>query len=239
MAVPVIELDAVTFRYEDMLMRFDLAVEAGECLALVGPSGAGKSTLLNLIAGFERPESGQVRILGEDVTEAPPAERPVTMLFQEHNLFAHLCVFDNVALGLHPGLRLSAGDRARVEAALDEVGLAGLGHRLPSQISGGERQRAALARSLVRRRPILLLDEPFAALGPKLRREMLDLAGAMRRARGLTVLFVSHQPEDARYAADRTAFVRDGEVRRIAPTTAFFAEPRPDDLADYLGEAEG
>jgi thiamine transport system ATP-binding protein len=234
-----VEFDAVTFRYEDMLMHFDLAVETGECMALIGPSGAGKSTLLNLIAGFEEPLSGCIRLLGTDVAGWPPAQRPVTMVFQDHNLFAHLTLFDNVALGIDPGLRLTKEDRDRVEAALAEVGLADLGHRKPEQVSGGERQRTALARSLVRNRPLLLLDEPFAALGPKLRREMLDLMNALRRARGLTVLFVSHQPEDARYGADRVAFIQAGQVRRVAATVEFFAEPRPADLAAYLGEAEG
>jgi len=233
-----VEFEAVTFRYEDMLMCFDLAVEVGECVALIGPSGAGKSTLLNLIAGFEEPLSGRVKLLGTDVTGWPPARRPVTMVFQDHNLFAHLTLFDNVALGIDPGLRLKTEDRSRVEAALAEVGIAELGHRKPEQVSGGERQRAALARSLVRNRPLLLLDEPFAALGPKLRREMLDLVNALRRARGLTVLLVSHQPEDARYGADRIAFIQAGEVRYVAPTVDFFAEPRPTDVAAYLGEAE-
>jgi thiamine transport system ATP-binding protein len=233
-----VELSAVTFRYEAMLMRFDLAVEMGECVALIGPSGAGKSTLLNLIAGFEAPLSGSIKISGTDVVGLPPARRPVTMVFQEHNLFAHLSLFDNVALGVDPGLRLKNGDAARVEAALTEVGLAGFGHRKPEQLSGGERQRAALARALVRNRPLLLLDEPFAALGPKLRREMLDLVNMLRRARGLTVLLVSHQPEDAHHGADRVAFLEAGEVRRIAATAEFFAEPRSAEIAAYLGEAE-
>ena len=234
-----VEFSAVTFRYEDMLMRFDLAVEVGECMALIGPSGAGKSTLLNLIAGFEEPFSGRIKLLGADVTGWPPARRPVTMVFQDHNLFAHLTLFDNVALGIDPGLKLKNGDSARVDAALVEVGLVGLGQRKPEQLSGGERQRAALARALVRNRPLLLLDEPFAALGPKLRREMLDLVNALRRARGLTVLFVSHQPEDARHGADRVAFIQAGSVRRVASTAEFFAEPRSAEVAAYLGEAEG
>jgi thiamine transport system ATP-binding protein len=234
-----VELNAVTFRYEAMLMRFDLAVEAGESVAIIGPSGAGKSTLLNLIAGFEVPLSGSIRLSGIDVDALPPARRPVTMVFQDHNLFAHLSIFDNVALGIDPGLKLKNGDGARVDAALAEVGLAGLGQRKPEQLSGGERQRAALARALVRNRPLLLLDEPFAALGPKLRREMLDLVSALRRTRGLTVLFVSHQPEDAHHGADRVAFIQAGQVRIFATTDVFFAEPRSAEVAAYLGEAEG
>jgi thiamine transport system ATP-binding protein len=238
-AVSAVDVEAVTFRYEDMHMRFDLHVEGGECLAIIGPSGAGKSTLLALIAGFERALSGSVRIGGEDVTGLHPSVRPVTMLFQDHNLFAHLDVAANVSLGIHPGLRLNAADRARVEAALEQVGLAGYGHRLPAQLSGGERQRVALARSLVRDRPVLLLDEPFAALGPALRREMLDLVRTLQAARGLTVLFVSHQPEDAIYAAPRTAFVHAGRVLQVGNTREMLDGVAGPELRSYLGEFRG
>jgi thiamine transport system ATP-binding protein len=231
-----VELDSVTFRYEDMRMLFDLHVADGECLAVIGPSGAGKSTLLALIAGFERAGSGCIRIGGRDVTHDHPSARPVTMLFQDHNLFAHLEVAANVGLGIHPGLKLTAADRDRVEAALDQVGLAGLGGRLPSQLSGGERQRVALARSLVRDRPVLLLDEPFAALGPALRREMLDLVRALQAARKLTVLLVSHQPDDALYAAVRTAFVYQGHVRQVGPTRELLDGAAGSELREYLGE---
>jgi len=231
-----LEVRDLRFDYEDMRMRFDLAIGAGEFLALVGPSGAGKSTLLSLIAGFDRPTSGRVLFDGVDLTASRPAERPVTLLFQDHNLFPHLCIADNVGLGIRPDLRLDAAGKARVEAALAEVGLQGLGARRPGQLSGGERQRAALALALVRERPLLMLDEPFAALGPALRRETLDLVRRMQRSRGLTVLLVSHQPSDARYAADRVAFVEQGEIRHVAPTAEFFAQPQPPAVAAYLGD---
>ena len=231
-----VDLDDVTFQYEDMRMRFDLHVEDGECLAVIGPSGAGKSTLLALIAGFERAGSGRIRIAGEDVTRLHPSIRPVTMLFQDHNLFSHLDAAANVGLGIHPGLRLTTADRERVEAALAQVGLAGLAQRLPSQLSGGERQRVALARSLVRDRPVLLLDEPFAALGPALRREMLDLVRALQVDRKLTVLLVSHQPEDALYAATRTAFVHDGQVLQVGATRDLLDGAAGVELRAYLGE---
>jgi thiamine transport system ATP-binding protein len=231
-----IDLEAVAFRYEDMQMRFDLHVEDGECLAVIGPSGAGKSTLLALIAGFERADSGRIRIGGQDVTRQHPSVRPVTMLFQDHNLFAHLDVAANVGLGIHPGLKLTAADLARVEAALEQAGLGGLAERLPSQLSGGERQRVALARSLVRDRPVLLLDEPFAALGPALRREMLDLVRALQAGRKLTVLLVSHQPEDALYAAARTAFVHGGHVLEVGATRALLNGAAGPELRAYLGE---
>ena len=232
----MLELEDVTFRYEAMTMRFALSVAAGEFLAIIGPSGAGKSTLLSLIAGFDRPLAGHILAEGRDITGLPPAGRPVTMLFQDHNLFAHLDVFANVGLGIHPGLKLTTVDRGRIAEALARVGLAGMERRLPGQLSGGERQRAALARSLVRDRPLLLLDEPFAALGPALRREMLELVDRMRRERRMTVLMVTHQPDDARLAAGRTAWVEDGAIRRIGPTAALFADPGFSALRLYLGE---
>ena len=232
-----LDVQAATFRYEDMRMSFTLHVPSGDCLALIGPSGAGKTTLLSLIAGFERPDSGRILIDGRDVTGLPPAARPVTMLFQEHNLFAHIDVAGNVGLGIDPGLRLGPADRERVARALAQVGLEGLERRLPAQLSGGERQRVAIARSLVRNRPLLLLDEPFAALGPALRREMLDLVNDIRRAHGLTVVFVSHDPGDARHAAARTAFVYDGSILRVDATDRLFAGDGPPELRAYLGDA--
>jgi len=234
-AVPRVDLDDLRYRYDDMEMAFTLHVDDGECFAVIGPSGAGKSTLLALIAGFERPTRGRVLIDGRDVTDLAPAARPVTTLFQEHNLFAHLTVADNVGLGIHPGLRLTAADRARVGEALARVGLDGKEGRLPRALSGGERQRVALARGLVSDRPLLLLDEPFAGLGPALRFEMLDLVTDLRRAAGLTVILVSHQPEDARRIADRAAFVADGRVRAVGRLPEFLDAPPLPALAAYLG----
>ncbi len=136
-----IVMSSVRFRYEDMDMRFDLEVEAGAFLAVIGPSGAGKSTLLNLIAGFERAVSGTISLMGEDRTHAAPAERPVTTVFQEHNLFPHLDVWSNVALGKATDLKLDAAGEEQVRTALGRVGLAGLERRKPKELSGGERQR--------------------------------------------------------------------------------------------------
>jgi thiamine transport system ATP-binding protein len=235
MAGASVELDDVRFRYEDMQMAFDLKVPAGVLTALIGPSGSGKTTILNLIAGFERPLSGAILIGGRDVGALPAAERPVTMVFQEHNLFAHLDVLTNVGLGISPALRLAAADRERIVAALARVGLEGFGRRLPGQLSGGERQRVALARCLVRDRPVLLLDEPFAALGPALRREMLDLIADIHRDRAMTVLLVTHQPDDARRIAAHTAFVHDGRILASRPTAELLGAADIPELREYLG----
>jgi thiamine transport system ATP-binding protein len=229
-----LEIDGLAFTYEDMMMRFDLAVEAGECVGIVGPSGAGKSTLLSLIGGFERPLGGRITVDGRDITSLPPAARPVTTLFQDFNLFPHLDVAQNVGLGRNPGLKLNAEDQEQVAWALRQVGLEGFEARLPGQLSGGERQRVALARSLIRHRPLLLLDEPFAALGPALRVEMLELTDLLRKAQGLTVLLVTHDPNEAARIATRTAFIADGRVVTVGPTRDVLASDRPE-IRAYLG----
>jgi thiamine transport system ATP-binding protein len=232
--VAFLEIEGVTFTYEDLMMRFDLSVEAGECVGVIGPSGAGKSTLLALLGGFETPLAGSIRVGGKDITALPPVERPVTSLFQDFNLFPHLSVADNIGLGRNPGLRLSPEDREQVAWAMSEVGLAGFAARLPGQLSGGERQRVALARSLIRHRPLLLLDEPFAALGPALRAEMLELVDRLRKAQGLTVLLVTHDPGEAAKIAARTAFVSEGRVVLFGPTGWVLGTSEPAVRA-YLG----
>ena len=232
----MIRLDKVSFRYEQMEMLFDAAFPEASFTAVIGPSGSGKSTLLNLIAGFEDPVSGRVVINGSDVTALPPDQRPLSMIFQDNNVFAHLDLRQNVALGVSPSLRLDAEQGKRVDAALTEVGLSALAHRLPGEVSGGERQRVAIARALVRDRPVLLLDEPFAALGPALRRDMLDLVKAMQQSRSMTIIMVTHQPEDARHAATHTAYLENGRILALRPTAELFAATDLPGLSDYLGD---
>jgi thiamine transport system ATP-binding protein len=230
----MLALEGVVVAQEDWRLTADVSIEAGTSTAIFGPSGAGKSTLLDVIAGFIEPAAGRVLWEGRDLTPLPPAARPVTLLFQDHNLFAHLTVAQNVGLGLRPDLRLDPGERARVAAALSETELAGKEGRRPGELSGGERSRVALARALLRNRPLLLLDEPFAALGPALRAEMLDLVARIRAEQGATLLMVSHAPEDARRIAGQVVMVDDGRVSAPVETGALFADPPPA-LRAYLG----
>lgn len=228
-------IENLRFAYEDMLMQFDLTVKAGSFLAIIGPSGAGKTTLLNLIAGFDQPLSGSITFNGNQICQLQPARRPVSMVFQENNLFAHLDVFTNVALGISPRLKLDNDDRDKISAAIARVGLDNMQKRLPGELSGGERQRAALARVLVRDKPLLLLDEPFAALGPALRADMLDLASGLHIERKMTILLVTHQPEDARRVASHTAFLDNGKITVCEETQKFFQLKNYIELGDYLG----
>ena len=233
----MITLRSAAFRYEEMEMLFDAVFPQASFTAVIGPSGSGKSTLLNLIAGVETPLSGNVLINGQDVTTLPPGSRPVSMIFQDNNVFAHLDLRQNVGLGISPSLSLDAAQAQRVDAALAEVGLLALAHRKPGDVSGGERQRVAIARALVRDRPVLLLDEPFAALGPALRRDMLDLVKAMQQARHMTVIMVTHQPEDAHHAATHTAYLENGRILALRPTADLFAATDLPGLDAYLGDS--
>lgn len=208
----MLRLIDVTWLYQHLPMRFTLSIKQGEQVAILGPSGAGKSTLLNLVAGFLSPASGIIMIEGHDHTYTPPARRPVSMLFQENNLFTHLSVRQNIGLGLNPGLKLSDAQNTKLETIASTMGLEDLLHRQPDQLSGGQRQRVALARCLVREQPVLLLDEPFSALDPALRQEMLALVQDVCRRQQLTLLMVSHSVEDAARIASRVLVVADGHI---------------------------
>jgi thiamine transport system ATP-binding protein len=231
-----ISIRDVRFRYPDMAMHFNADIPPAAITAVMGASGSGKSTLLDLIAGFRMPEAGHILIGDLDVTRLPPDRRPVSMIFQENNLFGHLDVAKNVGLGRSPSLSLSPADHHAISEALARTGLSAKERRLPRELSGGERQRVALARVLVRDRPVLLLDEPFAALGPALRDDMLDLVGALQAERGLTVVLVTHHPDDARRVAHHMVFVEDGRVAATGTAAAFFGETAPAAFRAYVGQ---
>ncbi|ANU82986.1 thiamine ABC transporter, ATP-binding protein [Aggregatibacter actinomycetemcomitans] len=208
----MIRLDNVFLADDALPMEFDLQVAAGERVAVVGPSGAGKSTLLNFIAGFVLPTRGEIWLNGENHTRSAPYERPVSMLFQENNLFPHLTVQQNLALGLKTSLKLTALEQQQLEQVADAVGLGAFLSRLPNSLSGGQKQRVALARCLLRDKPILLLDEPFSALDPELRMEMLNLIDELCRNKSLTLLLVTHQPSELAGKVDRILRVENGRI---------------------------
>ena len=211
----MIRLDNVFLADDTLPMAFDLQVAAGERIAIIGPSGAGKSTLLNLIAGFVLPTQGNIWLNGVNHTRSAPYERPVSMLFQENNLFPHLTVQQNLALGLKTNLKLTALEQDQIERVADAVGLTSFLSRLPNSLSGGQKQRVALARCLLRDKPILLLDEPFSALDPELRLEMLNLIDELCHSKNLTLLLVTHQPSELTGKVDRMLRIENGRISAL------------------------
>ncbi|QDY40957.1 thiamine ABC transporter ATP-binding protein ThiQ [Candidatus Pantoea soli] len=216
----MLTLNNLTYLYQHLPMRFSFHAEAGERLAILGPSGAGKSTLLSLLGGFLPVSQGELHINGVDHTHSVPSARPVSMLFQENNLFPHLTVQQNMGLGLHPGLKLTRDQQQQLLHVAHQTGLQEMLSRLPGQLSGGQRQRVALARCLLRNQPVLLLDEPFSALDPALRGEMLQRVREVCEARQITLLMVSHSLEDAQQIAARSLVIVDGRVWWDGPTAA-------------------
>jgi len=209
-----LRMDDVRLAFAERHWRFDIALATDGVHALLGRSGSGKSTLLNLIGGYLEPDAGRIAWHDEPLTGLAPATRPVTTLFQHDNLFAHLSVGDNVALGLDPSLRLTPKQRERVSDSLADVELSGYERRKPGSLSGGERQRVALARCLLRNRPILLLDEPFGALDPDTRTAMIALTRELIERQRPCVVMVTHDEDDAHAIGAEVLELVDGGVRR-------------------------
>jgi len=231
----VLELDHVTVKAGAFSLQAHFALSAGQRFAVIGASGTGKSTLLDVISGFRIPQTGTVRWNGQEITHHAPADRPVSILFQDANLFPHLTIERNLALSLNPVTgRFRKGDRERIAAVLDRVGLHGFEERRLAEMSGGQQSRAALARVILQNRPILLLDEPFAALGPALKDDMLDLVIALAGRENKLVLLVTHDPKDARRFAEHTIVVEDGRAMAPQDTVALLDNPPPG-LREYLG----
>lgn len=230
----MLRLDRLTYRQDDFRLTADWQVGPGERVAILGPSGAGKSTLLSLIAGYLAPSESRVLWQGEDITAAAPGARPLSMLFQDGNLFPHLTVRQNLGLGISPKLKIGPEDAARIDAVLAAVGLSDKGARRPAALSGGEQSRVALARALLRRKPLLLLDEPFAALGPALKEQMLALVERIAAETGAAVLMVTHDPKDAATLCPLTVVLAEGIAQPPRPTTELLADP-PEALRAYLG----
>ncbi|WP_223427312.1 thiamine ABC transporter ATP-binding protein [Tateyamaria pelophila] len=230
----MLSVEELIIEQGDFILRADFEIEAGARVAVLGPSGAGKSTLLGAIGGYVPLAKGRVVVNARDVSGAPPDQRDIAMLFQDGNLFPHLTLAQNVGLGLRPALRLTKAETAQVREALARVGLAGFEHRKPGDVSGGQQSRAALARMLIQARPLMLLDEPFSALGPALRSEMLELTSEVARDAGATVIMITHDPKDAERASDQIVFVDAGQAHAPRAVADIMADP-PEALRAYLG----
>ena len=233
----IISIEEVTKRFGQVsaVDRVSLSIKEGEFFALLGPSGCGKTTLLRMLAGFELPSEGVIRIDGEDMSNVQPNHRPVNMVFQSYAVFPHMSVADNVAYGLKV-----VGDTkdisSRVEEALELVKLGGYGQRMPDQLSGGQRQRVALARALVKRPRVLLLDEPLSALDAKLREAMQLELVRLQETVGITFVIVTHDQSEALSMANRIAVMESGVVRQLAGPEELYEYPNCRFVADFIGK---
>lgn len=212
----------------------DISLDSERIYAVVGPSGAGKSTFLNILSGFTEISNGSIVWNKREISGLPPSKRNISILFQDNNLFPHLTVWRNLALAVTQQPKISNDDRSQLRSAMSEVGILGLENRKPSQLSGGQQSRAALARVLLQKNTILLLDEPFAALGPSLKDQMLELIKKIAKNRKLLVLMVTHDPADAKKIASHTIVVKENTVH-VPIDTKEALEPTKGPLADYLG----
>lgn len=211
----------------------NISLEPEKIYAVVGPSGAGKSTFLNLISGFASISSGSIIWNEQEISHLPPAKRSVSILFQDNNLFPHLSVWRNLALAVTHWPKISRDNEEKLKAVMSEVGILGLENRKPSELSGGQQSRVALARVLLQKNKILLLDEPFSALGPSLKDQMLELIKKIAKNKKLLVLMVTHEPADAKKVASQTLVVKDKKVHPPLITEKAL-DPINGPLADYL-----
>ncbi|TGP50671.1 ABC transporter ATP-binding protein [bacterium M00.F.Ca.ET.230.01.1.1] len=214
----------------------DIEVRSGEFLSLLGPSGSGKTTLLMMIAGFEMPSEGAIRIGDRDVTYVAPNRRNIGMVFQRYALFPHMTVADNVAFPLRMRKVVKAEIARRVTDALALVQLQDFGKRLPSELSGGQQQRVAVARALVFEPPVLLMDEPLGALDKKLREQMQIEIKRLQQRLGVTVIYVTHDQEEALTMSDRIAVMRNGSLEQIGSPTELYDNPATPFVADFVGK---
>ena len=236
---PIIELVDVTKSYGDFqaLQKTNLTINNGEFITLLGPSGCGKTTLLRLISGLEHPDQGRIFIDGRDVTNLPPEERYLNMVFQSYALFPHMTVYDNVAFGLRCKKVPEEEVKTRVAEVLKMVKLSNLAERKPNQLSGGQQQRVAIARAVVNEPLVLLLDEPLSALDYNLRKNMQIELKQLQRRLGITFIFVTHDQEEALSMSDRVAVMNDGYIEQLGTPKDVYEEPANLYVADFIGEA--
>ena len=238
LATADVELVGVTKRFGALVAvdRLDLEIRQGEFLSLLGPSGCGKTTTLRLIAGFERPDEGAIRIDGADVARLPPYRRPVNTVFQSYALFPHLSVLDNVSYGLKQQGVSRADRRRRAGDLLELVRLHGVEGRKPRELSGGQQQRVALARALVLEPKVLLLDEPLGALDLQVRKELQIELKRIQQDVGITFVYVTHDQEEALAMSDRVAVMNRGRIEQLARPQEIYDTPATPFVASFIGE---
>ena len=235
---PAVGITGITKRFGDVVAVDDITLDIanGEFFAMLGPSGCGKTTTLRMIAGLEFPTEGSLTIFGQEVGTLPPNKRPVNTVFQNYALFPHLNINDNVGFGLKMQKVPKREIATRVGEALEMVRLGNMGLRKPTQLSGGQQQRIALARALVNRPKVLLLDEPLGALDLKLRVEMQGELKELQRSLGITFVFVTHDQEEALTMSDRIAVMDDGQLLQVDPPEAIYERPVNRFVADFIGQ---
>ena len=221
----------------EALKSVDLDIFDGEFLTILGPSGCGKTTLLRTLAGFEQPTKGDVLLDGKSITNVPPNERPMAMVFQSYALFPHLTVFDNIAYGLKIAKVSKEEITERVEVVLSIMDLVGLGDRLPTQLSGGQQQRVALARSVVVRPRVLLFDEPLSNLDARLRDQMRSELRRIQRQLGVTSVYVTHDQTEAMAMSDRIVVMSEGHIEQVGNPQEIYRQPESLFVADFIGKA--
>jgi len=239
LSAPVIEIDHVVKRFGEFVAvdDVDFSIGQGEFFSMLGPSGCGKTTTLRMIAGFEQPTSGAIRLDGVDVSKVPPNKRDVNTVFQQYALFPHMNVFDNVAFGPQSKKVDKATIKKRVTEMLEVVRLTQFASRRPAQLSGGQQQRVALARALVNLPKALLLDEPLGALDLKLRHAMQFELKRIQREVGITFVYVTHDQEEALTMSDRIAVMSDGRVEQIGTPAEIYDNPASVFVAGFIGQA--
>lgn len=218
------------------LANISFSIQKGEFFSILGPSGCGKTTLLRLLAGFDRPDSGQIFLDGVDITQLPPNRRPINTVFQNYALFPHLTIWENIAFGLRIAKKSDSVIKSEVEGMLHLIQMPEHAHKMPDQISGGQKQRVAIARALVNHPQVLLLDEPLAALDLKLRQKMLLDLDRIHDEVGITFIFVTHDQTEAMSVSDSIAVLHKGHLEQVGSPIEIYEAPQSHFVADFIGD---
>ena len=234
----MLKINQLKYSYKNQKFDFSINVNIGNILGIVGPSGSGKSTFLALLAGLIEPNSGEIIYNNQNITNNNIEERPFKIIFQNNNLFNHLTVQQNIGIGIKTNLKFAKKEIDKIQQQAELFGIKTLVDKYPPQLSGGEIQRTALARIMLQSQPILLLDEPFTGLDPTLRQELYDKLLKLKEINKMTLLFVTHYPEDCLKIADKVALISDGIIKEDKSTVDFFSKPNSKSIKEYLGKLE-